>query len=47
MAQDLSSKRLVSLFSELLGGYPNPEGDTPPGPWDPYIRGGAMSAAPV
>jgi hypothetical protein len=38
MAHELPTKRLVSLFSELLGGYPNPEGDTPPGPWDPYIR---------
>src|SRR5262245_42534323 len=34
----ISRKQLVSLAGGFLGGYPNPDGDSPPGPWDPYIR---------
>jgi hypothetical protein len=31
-------KVLASLISQVIGGYPNPDDSTPPGPWDPYIR---------
>lgn len=37
-AHELSRQQMVSLVGELLGGYPNPDGTTPPGPWDPIIH---------
>jgi hypothetical protein len=38
--KNISSERVVSLISELLGkqGYPDPDNPQPAGPWDPYIR---------
>lgn len=33
-------RAFVSLMSELVGGYPNPDDPMPPGPWDPVIRAG-------
>jgi hypothetical protein len=34
----ISRKALVSMVSQLVGGYPNPEDPDPPGPWGPVIR---------
>ena len=35
----ISRDKLTAFVSQLLGSYPNPEGDPqPPGPWDPVIR---------
>lgn len=31
-------KAFVSMVSLLTSGYPDPEDDNPPGPWDPVIR---------
>ncbi|MDN5284533.1 MAG: hypothetical protein JWR38_807 [Mucilaginibacter sp.] len=41
-AKNISSEKVVSLISELLGkqGYPDPDNPHPAGPWDPYIRKG-------
>ena len=33
-----SKRALVSLVSEFINGYPNPDDPQPPGPWDPVIR---------
>src|SRR5262245_21560085 len=40
MAENVSMSRkgFISLLSELMGSYPNPDDATPPGPWDPVIR---------
>ena len=34
----ISRKVLVSLVGRLVHGYPNPEDDSPVGPWGPVIR---------
>ncbi|HTN38619.1 MAG TPA: hypothetical protein VL053_16170 [Arachidicoccus sp.] len=37
---DISTRKVQSLISQLLGnqGYPDPDNPLPSGPWDPYIR---------
>lgn len=34
----VSDSVLVTLISQLIDGYPDPEDPNPPGPWDPVIR---------
>lgn len=37
----VSTEKIIKVVSEMLGdigGYPNPENPSPPGPWDPYMR---------
>lgn len=39
--RNVSAEKVMNLVHEMLGGNgetPNPDGTTPPGPWDPYIR---------
>ena len=35
---ELSRHKLVSMVSQLVNDYPNPDDPQPPGPWDPVIR---------
>jgi hypothetical protein len=34
----ISKLALVSIVSEFISGYPDPDNPPPPGPWDPVIR---------
>ena len=37
---NVTRQQLLSLVYEMIGGYPNPDdAPSPPGPWDPIIRG--------